>query len=44
MNAWALTKVLDQLATERKTNYYTVDFFQHSPGGSHLFKGQTHPK
>ena len=27
MNAWALTKVLDQLGTERKTNYYTVDFF-----------------
>ena len=27
MNAWALTKVLDQLGTERKTNYYTVDFY-----------------
>lgn len=27
MNAWALTKVLDQFGTERKINYYTVDFF-----------------
>jgi hypothetical protein len=27
MKAWALTKVLDQLGTERKTNYYTVDFY-----------------
>ncbi len=27
MNAWALTKVLDQFGTERKTNYYTVDFY-----------------
>ena len=27
MMAWALTKVLDQLGTERKTNYYTVDFY-----------------
>ena len=27
MKAWALTKVLDQFGTERKVNYYTVDFF-----------------
>lgn len=27
MMAWGLTKVLDQLGTERKTNYYTVDFY-----------------
>jgi len=27
MKAWALTKVLDQLGVERKTNYYTVDFY-----------------
>ena len=27
MKAWALTKVLDQLGAERKTNYYTVDFY-----------------
>jgi len=27
MSAWALTKVLDQFGAERKTNYYTVDFF-----------------
>lgn len=27
MRAWALTKVLNQLGVERKTNYYTVDFY-----------------
>jgi hypothetical protein len=27
MRAWGLTKVLDQLGVERKTNYYTVDFY-----------------
>ena len=27
MKAWALTKVLNQFGTERKTNYYTVDFY-----------------
>ena len=27
MRAWGLTKVLDQLGTERKTNYYTIDFY-----------------
>ncbi len=27
MKAWALTKVLDQLGTDRKVNYLTVDFY-----------------
>jgi len=27
MRAWALTKVLNQLGVERKTNYYTVDLY-----------------